>query len=48
MSSILSLLVERLLIGLLTLLIVTVIIFSAVEMLPGDIATERLGQGATD
>src|SRR5690554_2175096 len=33
--------------GLLTLLIVTVIIFSAVELLPGDIATETLGQSAT-
>ncbi|KEO60751.1 hypothetical protein DT23_12360 [Thioclava indica] len=34
-------------IGLLTLWIVTVIIFAAVELLPGDIATEKLGQAAT-
>lgn len=33
--------------GLLTLLIVTVVIFSAIELLPDDIATETLGQSAT-
>ena len=32
--------------GFLTLLIVAVVIFSAVELLPGDIATETLGQSA--
>jgi hypothetical protein len=35
-------------IGLLTLWIVTIIIFGAVELLPGDIATARLGQAATE
>lgn len=35
-------------IGVLTLWVVTVIIFAAVEMLPGDIATEKLGQAATE
>lgn len=34
-------------IGLLTLWIVTVIIFAAVELFPRDIATEKLGQAAT-
>ena len=35
-------------IGLLTLWIVTIIIFAAIELLPGDIATEMLGQAATE
>ncbi|MCB1363611.1 MAG: ABC transporter permease [Rhodobacteraceae bacterium] len=47
MSPILHIVLSRLLMGVTTLLIVTVIIFSAVEMLPGDIATETLGQSAT-
>lgn len=38
---------KRLAIGLLTLLVVSAIIFLAVELLPGDIATEILGQSAT-
>jgi len=42
MSPILSIILKRLLIGLLTLWIVTVIIFAANELLPGDIATEML------
>ena len=37
----------RLGIGLLTLLVVSAVIFWAVELLPGDIATEVLGQSAT-
>lgn len=41
------LVLRRLAIGLLTLLIVSAIIFWAVELLPGDIATEVLGQSAT-
>ncbi len=47
MNPILKIILTRLAMGLLTLLIVTVIIFSAVELLPGDIATETLGQSAT-
>jgi peptide/nickel transport system permease protein len=38
---------KRLGLGLLTLLVVSIIIFSAVEMLPGDLAQEILGQAAT-
>ena len=48
MNSILSIILKRLLIGLLTLWIVTIIIFAAIELLPGDIATEMLGQAATE
>lgn len=47
MNPILSIVLKRLMIGLLTLWVVTVIIFAAVELLPGDIATEKLGQAAT-
>ncbi|WP_038129057.1 ABC transporter permease [Thioclava indica] len=47
MNPILLIVLKRLMIGLLTLWIVTVIIFAAVELLPGDIATEKLGQAAT-
>lgn len=38
---------QRLLLGLITLLIVSIIIFSAIELLPGDLAQEILGQSAT-
>ncbi|WP_347268443.1 ABC transporter permease [Paracoccus sp. (in: a-proteobacteria)] len=44
---ILKLILRRFVIGLLTLLIVSAVIFWAVELLPGDIATEVLGQSAT-
>lgn len=47
MKPILNIILSRLVMGLVTLLIVTVVIFSAVELLPGDIATETLGQSAT-
>ncbi|MBU2936389.1 MULTISPECIES: ABC transporter permease [Pacificibacter] len=47
MNSIQSIILKRLFSGLLTLWIVTVIIFAAIELLPGDIATEKLGQAAT-
>lgn len=47
MNPILKIILSRLLMGLFTLLIVTLVIFSAVELLPGDIATETLGQSAT-
>ncbi len=48
MNPILRIILKRLMIGVLTLWVVTVIIFAAVEMLPGDIATEKLGQAATE
>ena len=44
---ILKLALRRLAIGVLTLLIVSALIFWAVELLPGDIASEVLGQSAT-
>ena len=47
MSPIPKLVLRRLAIGVLTLLIVSAIIFWAIELLPGDIATEVLGQSAT-
>lgn len=43
----LRLLVSRLLLGLLTLVAVSVLIFAATEILPGDVASAVLGQGAT-
>ncbi|MFX0542858.1 ABC transporter permease [Roseovarius sp. S4756] len=48
MRTILSIIMKRLLVGCLTLFVVTIIIFGAIEMLPGDIATEVLGQAATE
>ena len=47
MAAVLSLIGRRLLLGLLTLLVVSVIIFAAIEALPGNFAQEILGQGAT-
>ncbi len=47
MHPIASMALKRLGLGLLTLLVVSIIIFSAVEMLPGDLAQEILGQAAT-
>ncbi|SEH88701.1 ABC transporter permease [Paracoccus alkenifer] len=47
LSPIPRLILRRLATGLLTLLIVSAIIFWAIELLPGDIATEILGQSAT-
>ena len=44
----LTLVVRRLAIGLLTLLVVSVIIFIGTEILPGDVATAILGQSATE
>jgi len=38
---------QRLALGLLTMFIISIIIFGAVELLPGDIAQEILGQAAT-
>ncbi len=47
MNGLLRLVAKRLGFGLLTLLVVTIIISGAIELLPGDVAQEVLGQGAT-
>jgi peptide/nickel transport system permease protein len=47
MNKILVMVAQRIALGLLTLFVVSAIIFLAVELLPGDIATEILGQTAT-
>ncbi|MCY1448668.1 hypothetical protein D9M71_653610 [compost metagenome] len=47
MNGILKLLSQRLALGLLSLLAVSVIIFLAVGLLPGDLAQAMLGQSAT-
>jgi len=48
MGDILSIISKRLGLGFITLLIISVIIFFAVELLPGDVAQAVLGQGATE
>lgn len=48
MSGLLPLIGKRLGLGVLTLFVVSLIIFFAVEALPGDPATQILGQGATE
>ena len=48
MGDILSIIMKRLGLGLVTLLVISIIIFGAVELLPGDIAQAVLGQGATE
>jgi peptide/nickel transport system permease protein len=48
MGDVLNIVLKRLGLGLLTLFVISVIIFGAVEMLPGDIAEAVLGQGATE
>ncbi len=48
MSDIFKLVMKRLGLGLVTLLVVSILIFFAVELLPGDIAQAVLGQGATE
>ncbi len=47
MGNVLTIILQRLLLGLVTLLIVSVVIFVAVNLLPGDFAQSILGQGAT-
>lgn len=47
MRSVLRIVIQRLLLGLLTLLVVSVVIFTAVNLLPGDFAQAILGQSAT-
>ncbi len=47
MSSVIWLIGQRLALGIVTLLVVSLLIFFAVELLPGDIAQAILGRGAT-
>ena len=47
MNKILMMVAQRLALGLLTLFVVSLIIFLAVEFLPGDVCQENLGQNAT-
>ncbi|MBO6949323.1 MAG: ABC transporter permease [Rhodospirillales bacterium] len=48
MSDVLSIVLKRLGLGVITLFVISVLIFGAVEMLPGDIAEAVLGMGATE
>ncbi|NNK78903.1 MAG: ABC transporter permease [Litoreibacter sp.] len=48
MPGLLRIIIQRLLLGLVTLFVVSIIIFTAVNLLPGDFAQAILGQGATD
>ena len=47
MSSVLRIIAQRLVLGLLTLVVVSLLIFVSVNQLPGDFAQAILGQGAT-
>jgi peptide/nickel transport system permease protein len=47
LGNVLTIILHRLALGLLTLLIVSIVIFTAVNLLPGDFAESILGQGAT-
>ena len=47
MNRILLMILQRFGLGLLTLFVVSIIIFVGVEFLPGDIAEALLGQGAS-
>ena len=47
MGDVLKIVLKRLGLGVVTLLVISIIIFGAVELLPGDIAEAVLGQGAT-
>ncbi|MGI9333467.1 MAG: ABC transporter permease [Gammaproteobacteria bacterium] len=47
MKGLASMVAKRLVLGLVTLLVVSIIIFGAVELLPGDLAQQVLGQSAT-
>jgi len=47
MLTLLTMILKRLALGLLTLFFVSIVIFFSVELLPGDIAQEILGQSAT-
>ena len=48
MGDIARIVLKRLGLGLITLLVISIVIFGAVELLPGDIAQAVLGQGATE
>jgi peptide/nickel transport system permease protein len=48
MGDVLGIVLKRLGLGLITLLVISFLIFFAVELLPGDIAQAVLGQGATE
>lgn len=48
MHQLLGLILKRLGFGAITLLVISVIVFSAVEFLPGDLAQQVLGQSATE
>jgi len=48
MGDVINIVAKRLGLGLVTLFVISIIIFGAVEMLPGDIAQAVLGQGATE
>ena len=48
MHALASMILQRIGIGALTLLVVSLLIFGAVELLPGDLAQELLGQNATE
>ncbi len=48
MGSVAKIVIQRLFLGLLTLLVVSIVIFTAVNLLPGDFAQAILGQGATE
>lgn len=48
MKDILTLIAKRLFFGLVTLFVVSIVIFFAVELLPGDLAQAVLGQSATE
>ncbi|MDJ0826327.1 MAG: ABC transporter permease [Rhodobacter sp.] len=47
MDSVLRIIIQRLALGAVTLLVVSIVIFVAVNLLPGDFAQAILGQGAT-
>jgi peptide/nickel transport system permease protein len=48
MNDIWRMMAQRLLLGVLTLFIISLVIFGATELLPGDLARELLGQSATE
>jgi peptide/nickel transport system permease protein len=48
LGNVLTIILQRLALGVLTLLIISVVIFVAVNLLPGDFAQLILGQGATE
>jgi len=47
MNPVLRTVLQRLGLGLVTLFVVSIVIFSSITMLPGDFATAILGQSAT-